>query len=102
MARGQRIAFSIAVIIGMGICIALGLGKFSPKPEMVTSTEIPNLELQDPGSGIFPTNELVISRVVTIPACDLDPATIHDPTRAGDRFLDLLDMTTPVPEVRKD
>lgn len=87
MARGQSIVFAIAVVIGVAMCIALALGEFSPKPEVVKSAPIPEIELQTPAQ-VFPTNEVVIHSVATISrVSQFDPATIHDPPKAGDRFL---------------
>src|SRR3954464_1855286 len=95
MERGQRIAFTIAVALGIAMCVGLTLGKFTPPTEYghtpsVAPPALTTAVVTDEVTEIEPKE----MRVICVTA-DSDFDLAREATIG--RSVDLLDMTSPLP-----
>src|SRR3954469_12458620 len=101
MERGQRIAFTIAVALGIAMCVGLTLGKFTPPTEYghtpsVAHPALTTAVVTDEVTEIEPKE----MRVICVTAdSDFDLATRE--ATIG-RSVDLLDTTSPLPSALRE
>jgi hypothetical protein len=100
MAHGQRIAFVVAVVFGVAMCVGVGMGKFSPKGEEIAAVAAPTVVVEA-GTNLLAPQAVVWTQRVSFrrvqETVELDPRGFYN-SMAGGPF-HLLDTTSPAPAV---
>ncbi|HUS35642.1 MAG TPA: hypothetical protein VM680_09855 [Verrucomicrobiae bacterium] len=96
MNQREKIVFGIAVLLGGIFCAALAMGRFSPPPEEIATRS--GTALITAAVDVV-TNIVSETRVIHFVSKEKESDLEEAEMLASNRYLDLLDTTSPLPTV---